>query len=92
MQILVRRILGTPHYKQQGYRSILGIQRVSKKAGASAAEAAAKRSNERGVVSTRAFKQILEVIVAKEVEESLVEDAMDCCQPHDNIRGGSYYH
>jgi hypothetical protein len=92
MQLLVRRILETPCFRQQSYRSILGIQRVSTQAGTSLAEAAATRANERGVSSARAFKQILEVLVGKQIEVSAVNDTIDTCQPHENIRGASYYH
>lgn len=92
MQLLVRHILETPCFRQQSYRSILGIQRVSAKAGKSFAEAAATRANERGVRSARAFKQILEVLVGKHIEVSAVKDTINTCHPHDNIRGASYYH
>lgn len=92
MQLLVRRVLETPCFRQQSYRSILGIQRVSVKAGTPLAEAAATRANERGVKSARAFKQILEALVGKHIEASEVKDSLDICQPHDNIRGASYYH
>jgi transposase len=92
MQLLVRRILETPRFRQQSYRSILGIQRVSTKAGAPIAEAAATRANERGVASARAFKQILEFLVEKQGDVSAVKNAVDISHPHDNIRGSSYYH
>ena len=92
MQLLVRRILNTPRFRQQSYRSILGIQRVSEKADIAIVEAVATRANERGITSSRAFTQILEVLVGKHVAVSTDTDAVDLCQPHDNIRGGSYYH
>lgn len=92
MQLLVRRILETPCFRQHSYRSILGIQRVSDKVDVTIVEAAATRANERGITSSRAFTQILEVLVGKHVAVSTGKDAVDVCQPHDNIRGGSYYH
>jgi transposase len=92
MQLLVRRILETPCFRQHSYRSILGIQRVSDKVDVTIVEAAATRANERGITSSRAFTQILEVLVGKHVTVSTGKDAVDVCQPHDNIRGGSYYH
>ena len=92
MQLLIHRILETQCFRQQSYRSILGIQRVSAKAGTSIAEAAATRANERGVTSARAFQQILEVLVGKQVNVSAEQDSFDICLPHDNIRGGPYYH
>ena len=92
MQRLVQRILETPIYRQQSYRSILGIQRSSMKVATPIAEQAAKRANQRGAVSARAFKQILEVIVGKQSNDSVEANATDHCQHHNNIRGGSYYH
>ena len=92
MQMLVRRIIDTPRFRQQSYRTILGIQRVSAKASTSIAEVAATRANERGVTSARAFTQILEVLVGARVDVSKGKDPVDICTPHDNIRGGSYYH
>jgi len=92
MQLLVQRILETPIYRQQSYRSILGIQRLSMKVAIPIAEQAAKRANQRGAVSARAFKQILEVIAEKQSNESVAENTADHCQHHNNIRGASYYH
>ena len=92
MQMLVRRIIDTPRFRQQSYRSILGIQRVSAKADTSIAEVAATRANERGITSARAFTQILEVLVGARGDVSEGKDPVDICPPHDNIRGGSYYH
>jgi len=92
MQLLVRRIIDTPRFRQQSYRSILGIQRVSAKVDTAIVEAAAKRANERSITSSRAFTQILEVLVGKHVAVSTDTDAVDLCQPHNNIRGGAYYH
>jgi hypothetical protein len=92
MQLLVRRIIDTPRFRQQSYRSILGIQRVSAKADTAIVEAAAKRANERSITSSRAFTQILEFLVGKHVAVSTDTDAVDLCQSHNNIRGGAYYH
>jgi hypothetical protein len=92
MQLLVRRIIDTPRFRQQSYRSILGIQRVSAKVDTAIVEAAAKRANERSITSSRAFTQILEVLVGKHVAVSTDTDAVDLCQSHNNIRGGAYYH
>lgn len=91
MTRLVVRILNTPQFRQQSYRSILGIQRISTKTTSSIAEAAAARANERNISSARAFKQILEFIVGKAVEDAAGKDPADYCQAHDNIRGSSYY-
>lgn len=91
MCLLIKNIIATPCFRQQSYRTILGIQRVSKQAGLSIAEAAATRANERGVRSARGFTKILEVLVGKLIEESSSENADDLCQSHDNIRGGSYF-
>jgi len=92
MYLLVKNIIATPRLRQQSYRTILGIQRVSKQAGTSIAEAAAVRANERGVRSSRGFTKILEALVGTSIEESSSENTDELCQSHDNIRGGSYFH
>jgi transposase len=83
---LVSAILNAPRFKQQGFRSILGIQRLEKRYGSAAIERAAAIAVERRLHSQRALHKILETL---KPEPTLPEQAP---ATHGNLRGGSYFH
>ncbi len=80
-QEVVTHILGLPRYKAQAFRSLLGLQRLEKRYGTAALEAACALAAKRKCFSQRAIHQILESSVAPQGAFS-----------HENIRGGQYYH
>lgn len=86
---LVNALLNSPRYKEQSFRSILGIQRLHQHYGAALVEQAAFIACQRKHHSQRALKQILETLSTKEKALNQQEQ-----QPivDGNIRGGSYYH
>jgi len=87
---LVRALLNSPHYKEQSYRSILGIQRLEKRYGSKLLEYAAFIACERKHHSQRALHQILEVLSAKEALRC--EEKSVAAVVHENLRGKEYYH
>ena len=88
-ETLIATILNSPRYKEQSYRSILGIQRLEKRYGSKLVEQAAVLACERKRHSQRALHQILEVISAK---ENLLNSVDETPLLHENLRGGSYFH
>jgi hypothetical protein len=90
-ELLVKAILSAPRYKEQGFRSLLGIQRLEKSYGKHLIEKAALIAVERRHHSQRALRQILEVLTAK--EKSVAQtDSPPAAVVHGNLRGSSYYH
>jgi transposase len=83
--LLVERLLCSGRHREQGYRSILGLQRLEKKHGRRLLERAAAIANEKNYVSQRFVRQTI---------EHLLIDSPDEGPPlrHDNIRGSDYYH
>lgn len=88
-ELLVKAILTAPRYKEQSFRSILGIQRLERTHGKHLLEKAALIAVERRHHSQRAVRQILEVLAAKEVS---VKPTDSSPVTHANLRGSSYYH
>ena len=80
-QEVVAHILGLPRYKEQAYRSLLGLQRLEKRYGTVEFETACALAVKRRTFSQRAVHQILESTAAPKGAFS-----------HENIRGGQYYH
>lgn len=83
--LLVERLLCSGRHREQGYRSILGLQRLAKKHGNRLLERAAGIANEKNYVSQRFVRQTIEHLLIESPDEA---------PPlrHDNIRGRDYYH
>jgi transposase len=86
---LIEKILVSRPHPQQGFRSCLGILRLSKSFGEERVEAACKRALVIGGTSYRSVESIL---------KHNLDTQADCGQPddqgsvdHGNIRGSSYY-
>lgn len=80
---LVARLLEAPQYKQQSYRSILGLQRLEKKYGRERLEQAAATANRGGYVSQRFVRMLLEQDTKNDAPNLLT---------HNNLRGPEYFH
>lgn len=86
---LVEAILTERPHPEQGYRSCLGILRLSKKYGTKRMEDACARAHAAGARSYRSVQSILEhgldqVAIASPIAPEPTPD-------HDNVRGPSYY-
>ena len=88
---LIERILTSPRYKEQSYRSILGIQRLEGKYGRELLEKGAASALERRQHRQRALAQILEIL-ATQNESLSPEESNSLVVLHENIRGETYYH
>jgi transposase len=86
---LVKIILDSLRYKEQSYRTILGIQRYGEKAGAKLTEQAAEAACRQKQYSARAFKQILDAMTISAAAKTV---AVETPISHANIRGAKYYH
>lgn len=78
----VTHLLTLPQFKEQSYRSILGLTRLHTKYGSSAFEEAVASALKKRLYSQRAVREIL--------ERSLPLSSTD--ESHENIRGEGYYH
>ena len=89
---LLRAILDARPHPEQGYRSCLGILRLSKQYGPARLEAACDRA---GRVQARSYRHVASILKNGLDREPIPDDAP---QPspapprHENIRGGDYYH
>lgn len=81
---LIYRIAALRPYREQSYRSILGIQRLEKKYGSSLLERAAEYACYKKHYSQRALHQILEAFSETKEENKPLT--------HENVRGATYYH
>lgn len=79
---LVGALLATPRFREQSFRSILGLQRLEKKYGAERLEQAAAHANKRKVVSQRFVRLLLEG----------GKDSWNSPLTHGNLRGPGYFH
>lgn len=86
---LVQTILNAPRYREQSYRSILGIQRLEKKYGRELTEKAACTACARKHHSQRALRLILEKYHSA---SSPRENDAPSVLTHKNVRGAEYYH
>ena len=88
-EALMKEIMSSRRHTEQGYRSCLGILRLSKKYTPKRLDNACKRALSIGGITYRSIKSILEkgldkeVIIESEKEPTIIE--------HENIRGGKYY-
>ena len=88
--LLVERILVSKKHPEQGYRSCLGLLRLSKQYSQERMEAAALRALTIGAISYRSVKSILD----KRLEQlaiPLQSGEEDPLPMHENVRGASYY-
>lgn len=85
---LVAAIFKTRAHPEQGYRSCLGIIRLSKRYGPDRIEAASRRALDLGAISYKSVKSILETGLDKVPAE---EGAVQISIEHENIRGSIYY-
>jgi len=87
-QALVAAIFKARAHPEQGYRSCLGIIRLSKRYGSDRIEAASRRALDIGAISYKSVKSILENGLDKvPTEEMAVQVPIE----HENIRGKDYY-
>ena len=87
---LARQILQTRRHPEQGYRSCLGIMRLSKRYGTQRMEAAAERATSAGALSYRHLESILKHGMDRIPLQRSRTAARPCIQ-HDNVRGAAYY-
>lgn len=87
---LIERVMATRAHPQQGFRSCLGILRLSQRYGKERLEAACQRALEVGAPSYRSVRSILEVGLDHQ-ELPAGEPAAALPQVHENLRGASYY-
>ncbi len=85
---LAQIIIETKPHPEQGYRSCLGIMRLSKRYGNDRVEAASKRAVLLGAISYKSVKSILENGLDKISSEEIVTPILI---EHENVRGSSYY-
>ena len=86
----ITAVLSARHHPQQGYRTCLGILRLSKPYGGDRLEAACGRAL---LLGTCRYKSI-ESILKHGLDRKPLPEQQDLNLPedHDNIRGPSYYH
>lgn len=79
-----------PH-PEQGFRSCLGLIRLSKRYSPESVEAACQRARAIASPSYRSVRSILKNVLEKQPLLPLLADAKDTIIYHDNIRGPEYY-
>lgn len=88
---LVEAILAERPHPEQGYRSCLGILRLATRYGEARLEAACARA---AAVRARSYRHVDSILKhgLDRVPEPVEEPAQAPSAPHENIRGGGYYH
>lgn len=81
---LTKAFLKVGRHPEQGFRSLLGLKRLSDKFGRQALEEAAKVANTRHIVSQRFVRQLLEQRQPAPADPTPLQ--------HHNVRGGTYFH
>jgi len=89
---LVEAILAERPHPEQGYRSCLGILRLAKRYGNERLEAACGRAVAVRARSYRHVESILRNGLDRVVLDSPAREPVNPVAPHENIRGGDYYH
>lgn len=88
---LVERIMASRRHPEEGFRSCLGILRLSDEYGAERLEAAAVRALKYNACSWKAMRSILATGL-----DRATDGETEACQPslplHENVRGGEFYH
>src|SRR5690606_5800302 len=93
---IVTKVLETRRHPEQGYRTCLGLLRLTKTYGNDRVEAACARAMQVRAYSYRHVKSILEngldrqPLLALDAEERSSADAKPI--EHENVRGPGYYH
>jgi transposase len=87
---LIERVMSTRAHPQQGFRSCLGIMRLSQRYGAERLEAACQRALQVDAVSYRSVRSILQMGLDRQ-EVPAGEPPAALPQVHENLRGSSYY-
>jgi len=87
---LIERVMSTRAHPQQGFRSCLGIMRLSQRYGAERLEAACQRALQVDAVSYRSVRSILQMGLDRQ-EVPAGEPSAALPQVHENLRGSSYY-
>jgi transposase len=91
-QALVGAILADRPHPEQGYRSCLGILRLSKRYESERLEAACARAHRAGARSYRHVDAILKTGLDRQPEpESVSAPARPSVSEHENVRGAAYY-
>lgn len=80
---LVELLLAAPRYKELAFRSILGLQRLERKYGKTAFEAACGVAVKKNIASQRFVRSVLEQAGSTPLKVSVA---------HQNIRGPKYFH
>jgi hypothetical protein len=83
LKSIVDAFLSAPRFREQSFRSLLGVRRLADKYGAAAIEKAAIIANHHRIVSQRFIRKLLEASPPQEKPQTLV---------HGNVRGAGYYH
>jgi transposase len=87
---LLEKIIETRTHPEQAYRSCLGILRLEKHYSKQRLENAALRALKFGALSFKALRKILSAGLDRLEEKP--QNSPAALPPHDNIRGGRYYH
>jgi len=87
---VIQQILQRRSYPQQGFRSCLGIMRLTKGYGDERLEAACRRALTIGALSYKSIESILKRGLDRLSPPQQQE--LDLSVDHDNIRGADYYH
>jgi transposase len=87
---LIATVMATRAHPQQGFRSCLGILRLSQRYGSERLEAACQRALQVGAASYRSVRSILLVGLDRQ-EIPTAEPQASLPLVHENLRGASYY-
>jgi transposase len=87
---LIATVMATRVHPQQGFRSCLGIMRLSQRYGGERLDAACHRALQVGAASYRSVRSILLVGLDRQPEP---DTELLAARPlaHENLRGASYY-
>jgi transposase len=88
---LIATVMSTRVHPQQGFRSCLGILRLSERYGGERLEAACQHALQVGAASYRSVRSILLVGLDRQQEQLVTEPAASRSLAHENLRGASYY-
>ena len=92
-RVLVEKILASRPHPEQGYRTCLGLLRLTKKYGDDRVEAASARALAARAYSYRHVKSILEHGLDRQaVLPTNTDEVVSVPIEHENIRGAKYYH
>jgi transposase len=84
----VDEIMSSKPHPEMGYRSCLGIIRLSERFGSERMEAASARAVSAGAFSYKSVKSILSAGLDRINEQ---DDERPAIPQHDNVRGPDYY-